>query len=226
MLWGSPPQSFFTKKKSPNLQHRWSSSLVLLLKLSLLSSPKRPSSTSPQDFKPISLCILFISDCIKCHVPNHMLIYTTPLMLLFTVEMSVTTSAQEIVHSFQLVPSRKCKRFMLNLDLSKAFDHIEWTFIVQGCRIFNVRGFMVIWWPTNEGFASHTLSILIDGQPMKALLPKREYDKVVRSHQIILVIATLLMANPWMVLFPKGNTTKLSIFFFLKWTRKKSCRLY
>jgi len=73
-----------------------------------------------------------------------MLIYTTPLMLLFTVEMSVTTSAQEIVHSFQLVPSRKCKRFMLNLDLSKAFDHIEWTFIVQGCRIFNVRGFMVI----------------------------------------------------------------------------------
>jgi len=56
---------------------------------------------------------------------------------------------------------------------------------------------------------------------MKALLPKREYDKVVRSHQIILVIATLLMANPWMVLFPKGNTTKLSILFFLKMNQEE-----
>ena len=59
------------------------------------------------------------------------------------IELIVTKSTTQVIELSGLIIETVIV-LMLKLDLSKAFDHIEWTFIVQGCRIFNVRGFMVI----------------------------------------------------------------------------------
>jgi hypothetical protein len=70
--------------------------------------------------------------------------------------------AQEIVHSFNL-KSWNQKAFMLKLDLAKAFDRIEWSFIVSALRR---QGFQDQFISLVHACISTTsLSILVNGEP-------------------------------------------------------------
>jgi hypothetical protein len=98
--------------------------------------PKNNNPVSTKDYRPISLCNIIykiiaksLADRIKHHLPNII----HPSQNAFIQGRNIATNiiiVQEIVHSFCL-KSWKQKAFLLKLDLAKAFDRIEWNFIVK-----------------------------------------------------------------------------------------------
>jgi hypothetical protein len=70
--------------------------------------------------------------------------------------------AQEIIHSFNL-KSWKQKAFMLKVDLAKAFDRIEWHFIIAAMKRlgFKDRFIQLV----HTCISSMTMAVIINGEP-------------------------------------------------------------
>lgn len=96
--------------------------------------PKKMQLVVPQDFRPISLCNViykliakFLAERLKPHLPT----YIDHSQAAFIENKHISSNiviTQEIVHSFSL-KSWKHHAFMLKLDLTKAFDRLDWNFI-------------------------------------------------------------------------------------------------
>ena len=70
--------------------------------------------------------------------------------------------AQEITHSFAL-SSWKDQAFMLKIDLAKAFDRLEWNFIVAALARKGLHGHFINL--VHACISSPTFSVVINGQP-------------------------------------------------------------
>jgi hypothetical protein len=84
--------------------------------------------------------------------------------------LTVNILTQEIIHSFNL-KSWKEHAFILKLDLAKAFDRIEWSFIKSVLtRIgFNSHFINVI----HACISTASFSILVNNEPTDFFLPQR-----------------------------------------------------
>lgn len=101
--------------------------------------PKVNAPQTIKDYRPISLCNVIykviaksLADRIKAHLPHII----HPSQTAFIQGRHIATSiiiAQEIIHSFNL-KSWKHKAFLLKVDLAKAFDRIEWHFIISALK--------------------------------------------------------------------------------------------
>lgn len=130
----------------------------------------------PQDFRPISLCNVFyniiaksLAERIKNHLPH--LIHLSQHA--FVKGRNITANlhlVQEIAHSFQL-RSWKFPGFMLKLDLAKAFDRLEWSFIAQAMRRQGFHGHFIDL--VRTCMTSTSFSVLINGQPFGAFNAQR-----------------------------------------------------
>jgi hypothetical protein len=138
--------------------------------------PKKPNPVIPQDFRPISLCNVIykiisksLADRIKPHLPD----YISQSQSAFIAGRHISSNViltQEIIHSFKL-KSWTSQAFLLKIDLAKAFDRLEWSFISQAL--------------TRIGFSPHfinliytcistpSLSILINHEPTPFFYPHR-----------------------------------------------------
>ena len=98
--------------------------------------PKKLVTLVHADYRPISLCNVIYKIIAKCianrlkpHLPDH--IHQSQQAFIEGRRISNNIIiAQEITHSFAL-SSWKEKAFMLKIDLAKAFDRLEWNFIVS-----------------------------------------------------------------------------------------------
>lgn len=179
MLHQAPTASMSPFTERPGLgQHKMSWSkyhtsttqvtfLHILTTLILSSSQKMPCSI-PQDYRPINLCNFFYKIVAKSlveRVKNHLPHLIHHAQHAFVKGRHITTNViitQEIAHTFQLA-SQKHKGFIHKLDLAKAFDRIEWPFIVQALRRQGFHGHFIDLIRTC--MESATFSVLINGQP-------------------------------------------------------------
>jgi hypothetical protein len=97
--------------------------------------PKNNHPISPQDYRPISLCNVIykiISKSLANRLKNHLPGYVSQAQSAFIANRHISSNiviTQEIIHSFNLT-SCKTNAFILKIDLAKAFDRLDWNFIV------------------------------------------------------------------------------------------------
>ncbi|WVZ82000.1 hypothetical protein U9M48_029317 [Paspalum notatum var. saurae] len=126
------------------------------------------------DFRPISLCNVIykiisksLAERIKPHLPHSI----HKAQSAFIPRRHITSNiiiAQEITHSFMLSTWNQ-KVFMLKIDLAKAFDKLNWNFILKALIAL---GFSHTF--TNRIAACITgtsLSVIVNGQPHSTFLP-------------------------------------------------------
>ena len=136
-----------------------------------VSAPK-----TPKDYRLISLCNVaykIIAKSLADRIKNHLPHIIHPSQAAFVHGRHIASNiiiAQEIIHSFSL-KSWKQRAFFLKLDLAKAFDRIEWNFIVTALK--------------RQGFKEHfidliynyisttTRSVIINGEPTPSFHPQR-----------------------------------------------------
>jgi hypothetical protein len=92
--------------------------------------PKKNQPTTPQDYRPISLCNVIykiISKSLANRLKNHLPNYVSHAQSAFIAHRHISSNiiiTQEIIHSFNL-KSWKHNVFLLKIDLAKAFDRLE-----------------------------------------------------------------------------------------------------
>ena len=79
--------------------------------------------------------------------------------------------AQEPIHSMQKKRKGSKGQFILKIDLEKAYDRLEWSFIHEVLLFFNFPPSLVSLILKSVPFSS--LSILFNGGQMEALRPSR-----------------------------------------------------
>ena len=129
--------------------------------------PKVNSPADLKDFRPISLCNVVykiiaksLANRLKPHLPD----YIDPAQQAFIEGRRISDNiiiAQEITHSFAL-KSWEYHAFMLKIDLAKAFDRLEWNFIVSALSRKGLHGHFIN--RVHACVSSPTFSVPINGQ--------------------------------------------------------------
>jgi hypothetical protein len=107
--------------------------------------PKKLVPLVPTDYRPISLCNVIyklIAKCLANRLKLHLLDYIHPSQQAFIKGRRISNNiiiAQEITHSFSL-KSWNPQAFMIKIDLAKAFDRLEWNFIVAALSRKGMHG--------------------------------------------------------------------------------------
>jgi len=138
--------------------------------------PKVIAPNTPKDYRPISLCNVIyriiaktLADRFKIHLP-HIIHSTQTAFMQGRHIASNIIIAQEIIHSFNL-KSWKHKAFMLKVDLAKAFDRIEWCFIVSAMKRQGLKDRFIDL--VHTCISTNTMAVIINGEPGPTFLPKR-----------------------------------------------------
>ena len=170
--------------------------------------PKTNAAHTPHQFRPISLCNVIykiitksLAERIKLHLPN----YIHSSQSAFIPGRHITSNiivAQEIVHSFSLATWNK-KTFMLKIDLAKAFDRIEWNFIINALK---QRGF-------NDHFTNliqacitaPVFSILVNSQPSNYFTSQRGIRQGCPLSPYLFVLAINDLSKRLQVAMVEGN---------------------
>jgi hypothetical protein len=130
--------------------------------------PKKLVPLVPADYRPISLCNVIykiIAKCLANRLKPHLPDYVHPSQQAFIEGRRISNNiiiAQEITHCFAL-SSWKNKSFMLKIDLAKAFDRLEWNFIVTALIRKGMHPHFINL--VHSCVSSPTFSVVINGQP-------------------------------------------------------------
>jgi hypothetical protein len=129
--------------------------------------PKKLVPLVPADYRPISLCNVIykiIAKCLANRLKPHLPDYIHPSQQAFIQGRRISDNiiiAQEITHSFQL-SSWKNQSFMLKIDLAKAFDRLEWNFILAALARKGLHGHFIKL--VHSCISSPRFSVIINGQ--------------------------------------------------------------
>ncbi|WVZ58870.1 hypothetical protein U9M48_009094 [Paspalum notatum var. saurae] len=126
--------------------------------------------------RPISLCNVIykiIYSTIAKRIKKHLPSYIDKSQATFIPGRHISTNiilAQEITHSFSLKNWNQ-RAFMLKIDLTKAFDRIEWSFI---SRALFRRGFSPHFCNlVHQRISTTSFSVMINGQPYRDFSAQR-----------------------------------------------------
>lgn len=159
-------QEFFKSGRLPKgLNHTF---IVLI--------PKIPQAKNPGDFRPISLFHVIykaITKIIANRLRSLLDRFVSPNQSAFVPRRQILDNsiiAQEIIHSMK--NQRGAKGLLtLKMDMSKAYDRVEWTFVRDVLHKFGFSSAFsrLIW----ECMTTSSFSILINGNPQGFIQPER-----------------------------------------------------
>jgi hypothetical protein len=141
--------------------------------------PKKLACHLPSDFRPISLCNVInkiIAKSLANRLKEHLPDYIHPSQQAFIKGRCISNNiivAQEIAHSFTLT-SWKSLDFMVKIDLAKAFDRVEWHFIVAALARKGLHGHFINL--VHTCISSPTFSVIINGQSFQSLAVPEALD--------------------------------------------------
>ena len=136
--------------------------------------PKTSSPIQIKDYRPISLInssIKILMKVLATRLSGHMKSLVSDTQSGFIKGRQSSESilvVKEVAHSLQ---KNKCKGVILKLDFEKAFDTINWDFLMDTMRAMNFDQTWCCWIRTL--LESIRISILINGQPTKEFKPER-----------------------------------------------------
>jgi hypothetical protein len=129
--------------------------------------PKKLAPLVPADYRPISLCNVIyklIAKCLANRLKSHLPDYVHPSQQAFIEGRRISNNiivAQEITHSFTL-STWKNSAFMLKIDLAKAFDRLEWNFIMDALHHRGLHAHFINL--IHSCISSPSFSVIINGQ--------------------------------------------------------------
>ncbi|XP_026410523.1 uncharacterized protein LOC113305730 [Papaver somniferum] len=141
--------------------------------------PKVSNPSTPNDFLPISLTntvYKIISKILTNRLKPLLDSLILPYQSAFTANRQIHDNiiiSHEILHSFKTMKRKNNKDgFMaIKLDLSKAFDRLEWSFIMS---VFKKLGFSIDWCQMIfQCISTISCSILVNGSPGDVFFPTR-----------------------------------------------------
>eukprot|EP00253_Pinus_taeda_P031662 PITA_31662 len=136
--------------------------------------PKQDNALTPDKFRPIALCNVVYKKISKV-VANRL----KPLLPTLVSEeqssyvegrqiLNNIIQAQEVVHS---MTSNRKARMIMQLDLAKAYDKLNWTYIERVLIAFGFDHNWVKW--VMALVTSPSFSILVNGSPSETFIPSR-----------------------------------------------------
>lgn len=138
--------------------------------------PKKNQPVIPQDYRPICLCYVIykiIAKSLANRGKDHLPDYVSYAQTAFIAHRHISSNiiiTQEIIHSFNL-KSWSSQAFILKIDLAKAFDRIEWTFISDALHRLglNINFINLI----HACISTSSLAILVNDEPTEYFHPQR-----------------------------------------------------
>lgn len=141
----------------------------------LIPKTKRP--TKPSEFRPISLCNVIcrvISKVIANRLKSLLNLVISPNQSAFIPNRLITDNAMIAFETFHYMRKKKTgkKGFLaLKLDMSKAYDRVEWIFLEKMCRKL---GFCEKWINlVMKCVTTVSYSILVNGKKTESFTPSR-----------------------------------------------------
>lgn len=139
--------------------------------------PKVKSPESPKDFRPISLCNVILrvtSKAITNRIKHILNLIISPTQSAFIPGRSIVDNAMiafEVFHFMKKKKTGKHGNLTLKLDMSKAYDRVEWNFLHAMCLKL---GFDCSWIDLiMRCVTSVKYYILLNGQPTDSFSPQR-----------------------------------------------------
>lgn len=139
--------------------------------------PKKCNPEKPQDFRPISLCNVIaklITKCITNRLKPLLPNVISPSQSAFLPGRLITDNALiafELFHTMKTNKARGLSSFALKLDMSKAYDHIEWSFLLS---ILTRLGFCSSFTDLiRRCISTVSYSVVINGRPSQPFVPTR-----------------------------------------------------